>query len=67
MSLTSGRQGPGISLEIETCEPGHAIGIATGRQGPGISLEIETSTGNAIEPSSAHGRQGPGISLEIET
>ena len=65
MTVLCGRQGPGISLEIETA----TIALmhdydACCRQGPGISLEIETSH---AEQNWLARRQGPGISLEIET
>ncbi len=60
------RQGPGISVEIETTYPLRTRYLPPGRQGPGISVEIETKSlpvSTPLIPS----RQGPGISVEIET
>ncbi len=41
------RQGPGISVEIETLQLGYLSGDDIRRQGPGISVEIETLMGTA--------------------
>ncbi len=60
------RQGPGISVEIETKPDCRPWCLLCRRQGPGISVEIETHE-HHLTRAHKHSRQGPGISVEIET
>ena len=62
-----GRQGPGISVEIETLPLHHNRRVLPG-VARGLASRLRLKLGEDItEHCPDRGRQGPGISVEIET